>query len=926
MQEHLRKKRSFINTIEGTRPRQAARLKSVSTDEVLRQFDELLGATMISADGQTCSPSGAECGQDPSAADDDFEESGPSKHRSAMPAEIGEYQILERLGSGGMGVVYRAQRKGTSFEVALKVLPDALANDENCKKRIQQEATAASKLTHVNLVTIFENSHQETSYIAMELVEGQNLAQMLKQEQRLSLEQFQNVFSQVCDGLLHAHAKGVIHRDIKPGNILMTPDGIVKIADFGIARTLDAFDLNPQKTATHTVVGTPEYMSPEQCLGMELDVRSDIYSLGAVMFKALTGREVFEGNNPIQVIAKHLQEDPPSVRNEDASIPLPLAEVILRCLQKNPAHRYQNAGQVLLALKHAYSKPKSRLPLQFRLHGSARKCLKVGILSILAVVALCFGGAHCFLIKSVDTSMVPAQPNASTTVSLGAPEKSPETLEAEIRQWKLDLAATSDPAEKVLYARWIGDAYLTLVTLSGDYSLPVDSKRRAYALNAVKSLREAEALQLKVDPDDGVLDDIYYKLHSSAYYLDCQSDSLKYAKARIKFLERFPELRNDSLVSSYKDVGSAMSRLHYPQTQVIEAYRKSIEYDKVLHNARLGYCADVAYLDLIGELEFSGRIGEALDVADELIERLTARDGADAPLLSCAYETKAQILDLMKNLAEAKRERERAKKIRAASSTTGTPEISNETQRLEKEVEKAQSASDRAMKIAELINIYMSRASADEDTADAPLNQTRINLLGAAVRCCESYDKSIPLVKPDNTQRLKFYSMYFDALFTLERYEDAVKVAEKQCATAEAPHAVLGEEAVRAFTGLASVYLRCQKDPEAVDGALIKAINYNKKIYRNKVCISAIDAYCMLSDGLQADGDIAGAERILDEGIKKTTITFGRRSRCLSLLLERKLQLCQNQKSKRNKSIKTLISGLNKEYTQEEHYWRFFDL
>lgn len=576
---------------------------------------------------------------------------------------IGDYQILGKLGSGGMGVVYRARKKGTNFDVALKVLPDAFASDENCRKRLRQEANAASKLTHVNLVSVFENSEEENAFIAMELVQGQSLAQILEETGTLSIEQFQDIFAQVCDGLLHAHAKGVVHRDIKPGNLLVNSEGIVKIADFGIARTLESFDPNPQMTGTNTVTGTPEYMSPEQCLGTTLDVRSDIYSLGAVMFRALTGREVFEGKNPIHVIAKHLHEAPPSVCDTNSSIPRPLAEIVLRCLQKDPVHRYQDVAQVLLALKHANSKPKGRLPLKYRLQLRTRKPAQLAVAGILVAVALCFFGA-LQLTKSASTLGLPVQARVVNN-DLQKSAKGLAEIEAEIRQWKLDLVATENPSEKILYGRWIGSAYMTLAFPSPEsYGAPTDAQRKSFLLNAVKFFGEAEQLQMEVDPNDLVLDDIYDQLQSASYYLDSPSNSLKYSRARAKFLERSPEIMNESLVRCYNDMASSMTLLHYERKSILDAYRKAIYFDKIVSGTRIGDYALPAYLDLIYELEQSGEFSEALVLVNEKIQRESARYGSDDSNLRNTYETKAKLLDCMKRYSESSKVRDQIKQLK----------------------------------------------------------------------------------------------------------------------------------------------------------------------------------------------------------------------------------------------------------------------
>lgn len=846
--------------------------------------------------------------------------SGFQSNRAAedIPEEIGDYQILSKLGEGGMGIVYRARRKGTDFDVALKVLPDALASDENCRKRLQQEASAASKLTHVNLVTVFDNSQAGTSYIAMELVHGQTLSDLLEANGSLSLTDFQNIFAQVCDGLLHAHSKGVVHRDIKPSNILVTADGTVKIADFGIARTLEALDPNPQTklTATHTVLGTPAYMSPEQCLGQELDQRSDIYSLGAVMFQALTGQEAFEGKNAIQVIAKHLHESAPSLRSIDSLIPAPLEEIVMRCLQKDPALRYQNAGQVLLALKHAGARPRHRLPREFRTKLQERKPNGLALLLSVAAVCLVAFGIIKFAGVSVTPPMV-ATFNKESKSDL----KYPGVSESDIRQWVTDLERAKDAAERVLYARWIGNGYMTLAFPDSEaYSKPLDQKRRNYLLNTVRYLRQAENIQLKLDGRDEVLDSIYDTLQQASFYLDCQSESLKYCRKRCKFLEQSPELMKESLVKAYANVASTMNTLSYDKNQVNEAYRKCIKYDKIVNGNRMGDYASSAYTELLYNLENCGKLSDALSLLNEQIDRETLRYGAFHFILRYGLESKIELLERMNRHAEALKVKEQIKKLHPPDPAT-LPQPQNldvRIQGLENELKMEKSNREQATIIRTIIQEYMYEAFSNVDSSDA-LDQRSVENVRSAVPWLQRYEKLIPSISPDKAELIQFYSCFFDTRFVLEQYTDGVALARKRCEVVETPPVIMNDIAIKSFSELANVLIRTGADAQTIDQMCLKAIDYNRKVHGKKISIPAVHAYYMLADGLHASARSTESLSLIDEAIGRIYQTFGRRSKSLSQLLQLKIRIYEDlHKPELVGKVKSQLAKLNNRYSSEE--------
>jgi serine/threonine-protein kinase len=276
------------------------------------------------------------------------------------PARIGRYKVLEELGRGAMGVVYRAQDPALDRVVALKTI--ALSDDadgrQDYQKRFALEARAAGKLTHPNIVTTFDFGEDgDLAYMAMELLEGVDLRERLKQG-ALAVAEAVNIAMQVADGLGFAHEHGVVHRDIKPGNIMLLERGDVKIMDFGIARMRSA----DHKTSTGLVLGTPRFMSPEQIAGSPVDQRSDIFSLGAVLYEMLTATALFAGEDTPQIAhnVAHLEPEPPSRRNPQVSSMLDF--VVARALKKDPAVRYQDAYELAADLRTCLAELRGREP------------------------------------------------------------------------------------------------------------------------------------------------------------------------------------------------------------------------------------------------------------------------------------------------------------------------------------------------------------------------------------------------------------------------------------------------------------------------------------------------------------------------------------------------------------------------------------
>jgi len=267
---------------------------------------------------------------------------------------LGNYRILAPLGQGGMARVYRAYQESLDREVAIKVLPPWYAADRNFVERFNLEAKLVARLSHPNIVTVHDASEQNGHlYIVMQLVDGGTLKQRIDQlhVQRRVLDAVEAVpiFVQLADALHYAHEQGVVHRDVKPVNVLMDRSGRPILSDFGIAKVLAG--TKDHLTRPGAGVGTPEYMSPEQCLGGAVDGRADIYALGAMLFEALTGQTPFLGENYPALAHSHIYEPPPRPSTLNPTIPPVLEQIILTALMKNPIQRYQQASDMAQALE-----------------------------------------------------------------------------------------------------------------------------------------------------------------------------------------------------------------------------------------------------------------------------------------------------------------------------------------------------------------------------------------------------------------------------------------------------------------------------------------------------------------------------------------------------------------------------------------------
>ncbi len=311
-----------------------------------------------------------------------------------MIDQVSHYRILEKLGAGGMGEVYLAEDTTLGRRVALKLLPPEHTRDEERLRRFKQEARSASALNHPNILTIHEVGEvDDHHFIATEFIDGETLRASLHRTGRMETSEALDIAAQVASALAAAHQAGIVHRDIKPENVMLRRDGYVKVLDFGLAKLTET--VAPEQvdrsaptmslaalTETGVVLGTAQYMSPEQAAGKTVDARSDIFSLGALLYEMVTGQRAFQGGSPMETVAAILNQEPKPL---PARIPAELAKVILRCLRKDPARRYQGMADLKVALEDLREESRA-VPAVHR--PSRRLWMAAGFVLLLLVVGL----------------------------------------------------------------------------------------------------------------------------------------------------------------------------------------------------------------------------------------------------------------------------------------------------------------------------------------------------------------------------------------------------------------------------------------------------------------------------------------------------------------------------------------------------------
>ncbi len=272
----------------------------------------------------------------------------PEKKDPLLGKTLGGCRISRKIGSGGMGAVYEALHLGLDKKVAIKILPPEFTSHATALERFQREARAAAKLEHANIVQVLNVGNEGGyNFIVMQFVEGESLGRLVSQRKALPWREALKFIREAARGLASAHAAGVIHRDIKPDNILVSKDGVAKVADFGLARTLDSA---VSLSTTGQIMGTPDYMSPEQAQAQKIDGRGDIYSLGATFYFLLCGKKPFHADTPLAIIMKHVSEPPRPLREFNPDVPVPVENVIAKMMAKKPEDRFADCTALITAL------------------------------------------------------------------------------------------------------------------------------------------------------------------------------------------------------------------------------------------------------------------------------------------------------------------------------------------------------------------------------------------------------------------------------------------------------------------------------------------------------------------------------------------------------------------------------------------------
>jgi serine/threonine-protein kinase len=311
----------------------------------------------------------------------------------------GRYRLERALGSGGMAVVYCARDEELSRTVAVKLLAEHLMEDREFRQRFLREARVAARLSHPNVVAIYDAGEDDgRPFIVMELVEGETLGNVLARRGRLPPHEVVELGIQAAAGLAHAHARGLVHRDVKPHNLLIRTDGVLKVADFGIARAVAS--ATRRLTSAGTILGTAAYLAPEQASGETVTAAADIYALGAVFYEALTGSAPFEGRTPFELLTARQRDAVVPVSDRAAGVPPALEEIVMRCLARKPEYRPASAGELERLLRgtadaptkplvrRRAAVPKGRGDGDVHLHHRRIFRFAAGILALAAAVAV----------------------------------------------------------------------------------------------------------------------------------------------------------------------------------------------------------------------------------------------------------------------------------------------------------------------------------------------------------------------------------------------------------------------------------------------------------------------------------------------------------------------------------------------------------
>jgi len=358
---------------------------------------------------------------------------------------FGDFQVKKKIAEGGMGQIYLARQISLDRDVALKILPERFARDSSFKARFEREAREAARLNHPNIISVYAYGIKDgIPYFAMEFVEGEDLSRLLKKRGKFPVQEALRIAKEVAKALEAAHKKGIVHRDIKPSNIMLKEDGSVKVTDFGLAKAVGS---RTMVTQAHTILGTPHYMSPEQGKGGKVDIRSDIYSLGVVLFELLSGRVPFHSDTPTSLIYMHVHEQPPSLREKNPEVPPAVDALVMKMLAKEPGERFQTPAELIKAIEAVESgatvvSADAPMTLEIGMDGALTvervepKKEQKSALIIVAVLLLIVAGAGLTVFflsggkesgESVVTVVPPVEPKEEPVEPKEEPKQPPET-------------------------------------------------------------------------------------------------------------------------------------------------------------------------------------------------------------------------------------------------------------------------------------------------------------------------------------------------------------------------------------------------------------------------------------------------------------------------------------------------------------------
>lgn len=393
--------------------------------------------------------------------------------------QYGRYKVIKELGKGAMGVVYQAHDPKIDRLVALKVLREDRLSSEYYVQRFFKEAKAIGRLSHANIVTVYDvGQDQDTIYIAMEFLEGRSLDEVIN-ERKLTLEEIVDIGVQLARALGYAHRKGIIHRDVKPTNIIITPENHAKITDFGIARIEDPSAA--QQTQTGEILGTPFFMSPEQVKGKIVDGRADLYSLGVFLYRISTGKKAFEGNNLAAIFQSITQDTPLEPFKVDPSIPESLSDLIMKSIRKNPDERFQSGEEMADALKNCLQPdhtevmqsaqpdvneyPTDEPPIK---NGKDRKRLKVAAVCITGSLSVWL--AYAVISPKIEppSSISPPTHSISTAIP-------PTSVPEKVVRGKLEICSIPENASVFVDGVVKGSTPLTLELPFGKYEIRISA-------------------------------------------------------------------------------------------------------------------------------------------------------------------------------------------------------------------------------------------------------------------------------------------------------------------------------------------------------------------------------------------------------------------------------------------------------------------